>query len=89
MNHGYCKNCWWWHYEGAIHPARISKEYRSAWESITDKPFPVCSGRCWMRVGDGEMVKMTKETDYCPDYVNRKKEEKKSGTLENFIKKQV
>ena len=89
MNHGYCKNCWWWECKAAIHPSNISKEFKTVWELLNDKPFPVCSGRCWMHVGDGEMVTMTKETDYCPDYTNRKKEEKKSGTLEDWIKKQL
>ena len=84
MNHGYCKNCWWWKCDGK--PTNVPKEWKTVWEVLNNKPFPVCSGRCWMRLGDGEMVTMTKETDYCPDYINRKKEEKKNGTLENWIK---
>lgn len=63
MNHGYCKNCWWW------------------------KCLPDESGLCYMQNDDkGHNYKKTKETDYCPDYINRSKEEKKSGTLENWIK---
>ena len=49
---------------------------------------PPYYGRCWMQVGDGELIKMTCETSYCRDYINRKKEEKKSGTLEDWIKEQ-
>lgn len=33
-----------------------------------------------------EYIHETKEVDYCPDYINRKKEEKKSGTLNDWVK---
>lgn len=86
MNHGYCKNCWWWKCESAIHPSKISKEYREVWESLTDKPFPKSDGKCYMQNSNAGPYKVTKEDDYCQDYTNRKKEEKKYGTLDEFIK---
>lgn len=75
MNHGYCKNCWWW----------------DVYKSIT---IPQVKGACYMQsknidVPGAEYIRETKATDYCPDYTNRKKEEKKSGTLENWLLKQI
>ena len=73
MNHGYCKNCWW------------LEETNPKFAIITSdglKEFP-CEGLCWMHGG------MVNGDSYCPDYCNRKKEEKKSGTLEDWIKKQI
>ena len=71
MNHGYCKNCWWW------------KRHLS----IT---IPWAKGICYMQsknidIPGAEYFHETKEIDYCPDYINRKKEEKKSGTLNDWI----
>ena len=68
MNHGYCKNCWWW-------------------EVIPTLCIEM-NGKCHMHNGDTEPYTITKENSYCPDYTNRKKEEKKSGTLEDWIKEQ-
>lgn len=51
MNHGYCKNCWWYAY-----------------------------GWCYF-----EMY-TTKRDNYCPDYLNRKRGDKK-GTLQEWIDK--
>ena len=72
MNHGYCKNCWWW------------KQHLS----ITT---PCTKGICYMQsknvgIDDAELLHETRESDYCPDYINRKKEEKTNGTLNDWIK---
>ncbi len=50
MNHGYCKNCWWWK-------------------------------RNWCYSQNSKAVDMS----YCPDYINRRKENKKQ-TLDEWIK---
>ena len=43
-------------------------------------------GNCYMQNdSEGHNYKRTNEMDYCPDYTNRKKEEKKAGTLEDWI----
>lgn len=52
MNHGYCKNGWWW---------------QCNW--------------CYY-----ENVKAS-ATSYCPDYINRKKTDKREGTLTEWITK--
>jgi len=67
MNHGYCKNCWWWDY----------------WKSLGIKQTRF--GKCYIHNGNHEPYVTTSEEGYCPDYVNRKKEEKKSGTLKDWI----
>ena len=89
MNHGYCKNCWWWRCESNVHPANISKEFKTVWELLNDKPFPRVWGDCHMQLGENVLEHRTMEDSWCPDYINRKKEEKKSGTLEDWIKKQL
>ena len=77
MNHGYCKNCWWWLADqkpcyGVVNGriCRISPE----------------KGKCYMQNSDEGSFKITGGNAYCPDYVNRKKEEKKNGTLEEWIR---
>ena len=60
------------------------KQVRKNMELIKEQ---ICMGRCWMEIGDGQLWKMTHENSYCPDYTNRKMEEKKSGTLEDLIDK--
>lgn len=52
MNHGYCKNCWWWQFNWCYY----------------------------------ENVKAL-ATSYCPDYINRKKTDKREGTLTEWITK--
>ena len=74
MNHGYCKNCWWWKMNLYI-------------------AIPGTKGICYMQsrnvgIDGAEILVETKESDYCPDYTNRKKEEKKSGTLKEWIETQ-
>ena len=82
MNHGYCKNCWWW--DKCYKPS--DKDQASAIiERFFKNPEPPLYGRCWMKIGDGELVTMTPETSYCRDYINRKKEERKNGTLERWL----
>lgn len=39
-----------------------------------------------MQNSDEGSFKITDGNAYCPDYANRKKEEKKNGTLEEWIK---
>ena len=42
-----------------------------------------------MHNGSDKPYVPTSEEGYCPDYTNRKKEEKKAGTLENWLLKQI
>lgn len=65
MNHGYCKNCWWW-------DNKVAEVFKY--------------GKCYMHKGENEPYTPAAEDGYCPDYTNRKKEEKKCGTLEDWIK---
>ena len=63
MNHGYCKNCWWY-FSIKVGGYKLEK----------GKIIPyIGNGYCYMHNGDKEPFKETKETDYCPDYGNRKK----------------
>lgn len=43
-------------------------------------------GHCYMHSQDCFLAYVTKETDYCPDYINRKKGNK-DGTLDDWIEK--
>ena len=91
MNHGYCKNCWWWKGESVV--PQVSKEFKNIWESLNNKKYPTVKGVCYMQsknigIPGAEFLKETTESEYCPDYVNRKKEEKENGTLENWIDSQ-
>ena len=70
MNHGYCKNCWW------------NKETKPKFTIVTSeglKEFP-SEGKCFMH------NKMVNGNSYCPDYTNKKKEEKHHGPLEKYFK---
>lgn len=52
------------------------------------KTIPWAKGNCYMQNdSNGNNYKETSAIDYCPDYTNRKRYEKKNGTLENWIKK--
>ena len=42
-------------------------------------------GRCYMHNGDEFIFKETGAKDYCPDFINRKREDKAAGTLENWL----
>lgn len=42
-------------------------------------------GKCWMQSTDN-FSRYTRPSDYCPDYANRKKEDK-GMTLEEYLKK--
>jgi len=64
----------------------IPEPFKQVRENMEFMNEPIRMGRCWMEIGDGQLWKMTHENHYCPDYVNRKKEEKKSGTLEDWVK---
>ena len=59
MNHGYCKNCWWWkrHLSLAIPQTRGICYMQSR---NIDCP---CA----------EIFHETPEDTYCPDYINRKR----------------
>ena len=85
MNHGYCKNCWWWKYAHSFYN--------------TPSPNPITNlvylsketevggvGKCYMQNSDAGPYTITTGNSYCLDYINRKKEEKKSGTLEEWIR---
>lgn len=87
MNHGYCKNCWWWKYMGDMPIESLPEPFKQVRENMEHIKEPIRMGRCWMEIGDGQLWKMTHETAYCPDYANRKKDEKKYGTLDEFIEK--
>ena len=67
----------------------IPESFKQVRENMERIKEPIRMGRCWMEIGDGQLWKITHETSYCPDYTNRKKEEKRSGTLEDLIKKQL
>ena len=64
----------------------IPEPFKQVRENMEHIKEPIRMGRCWMHVGDGELWTMTHEISYCPDYTNRKKEEKRSGTLEDWVK---
>lgn len=72
-NHGYCRNCWWW-----MPPSP---------DAIPTELFKSCVGKCYME-SDANFSKYTTPTSYCPDYINRKKEDK-NGTLEDWIKQKL
>lgn len=78
MNHGYCKNCWW------CKPLQGPQYVQNVIDYRIVK-VEWC-GLCYMHNGDYAPCKLVKDSDYCPDYVNRKAEEKKHGTLEDWIK---
>jgi len=42
-------------------------------------------GLCYMQNGENGPGVATSENCYCPDYINRKKEEKKNGTLSAWL----
>lgn len=78
MNHGRCKNCWWYL------QTEPPKWTPTKWSLIL-KP---CGGRCYMHVGsDGVPYTMMDGASYCPDYINRKRGDKEQGmTLSDWIK---
>lgn len=81
MNHGYCKNCWW--YKSTV----LQHYYFDGSGQLTKHPG---GGRCYKHhAGNedeyGNDYKIVASDCYCPDYCNRKKEEKTSGTLEDWI----
>lgn len=50
-------------------------------------PFTIAVGLCFMQASDkGVLGKPALSCDYCPDYVNRKNEEKREGTLRDWIR---
>jgi hypothetical protein len=81
MNHGYCKNCWWWQRLSEVKKETPANHCLNTLRPILQPTY----GRCWMQIGDGEFFKLTDEDNYCPDYANRKKEERKNGTLERWL----
>ena len=89
MNHGYCKNCWWWKVGEGLNFGNTSKEFKELYEKITGRELPTAFGFCYTQNSELGPCKVTREDSYCPDYTNRKKEEKKNGTLEDWIKKQI
>ena len=82
-NHGYCKNCWWYQmilgdaYKFVDHPMFGHILVKDVYEH----------GNCYMQNDkEGHPYKEVKSIDYCPDYINRKKEIKHGGkTLEEWI----
>lgn len=76
MNHGYCKNCWWY---------KESQKRR-----LISVPIGV-KGICYMQsknvgIEGAELLKEVTSVDYCPDYINRAKEVKYGGkTLDEWI----
>ena len=50
---------------------------------ISKKEF----GKCYMHKSYDEKTLYTQEDEYCPDYVNRIKEEKRFGKLDDWIDK--
>lgn len=84
MNHGYCTNCWWYKVMEAKHIVFIPNYgLKENWGH----------GRCYMH-NSGEKDEYGNDytnvvgRDYCPDYCNRNRENRKSKmTLEEWIKK--
>ena len=77
MNHGYCKNCWWFKFitnqEFAFgNDGRLQRVLRR--------------GQCWMHDSDKGHYKETDENSYCPDYTNRKKKVAGMKSVDEFIK---
>lgn len=79
MNHGHCKNCWWWKWS---HPLFDTTNLLNLAKELEIGGV----GKCYMQNGDDATYAITRGDSYCPDYVNRKKEEKRAGTLDEFIK---
>lgn len=68
-NRGYCKNCWWW---------------KRKTGSSTDTNIIMDNlGKCYFQSMES-CEHYTIENSYCPDYSNRKKEDKKQ-TLDDWI----
>ena len=68
-NHGYCKNCWWWK--------------RLTGESTNPNIIMSNLGKCYMQSSE-TFEYHTTEQSYCPDYLNRKKGNKKQ-TLDEWL----
>ncbi len=72
MNHGKCKNCWWyWFIRGT--------QYKLCQGKLTSFPG---HGICFMHSTKYKPHRMD-EDSWCPDYINYKKEKMK---LEDWIK---
>ena len=74
-NHGYCRNCWWC--------GKFENE-KYVVNGISIKRV-FMNGKCYMQKGDDGECKSVSLDSYCRDYINRKKEEKKSGTLDQWL----
>lgn len=63
MNHGYCKNCWWYWplTQGGYKIENFNVIQISG------------NGLCYMHNGSYDSYQEVKENSYCPDYCNRKK----------------
>lgn len=71
MNHGYCEKCWWWQ--------ETQETQETQEKSLLRKNAKV--GFCHFANLDYIYF-----DSYCPDYVNRIRENK-AGTLQDFLKK--
>ena len=78
MNHGYCKNCFWF----------LPGTEEDAIDIETGESSRVSNpGYCYMHNGDLGPYKCVRERCYCPDYTNRKKGEREFKTnLQEWIK---
>ena len=77
-NHGWCKNCWWY------------KEIQGERWCATKLGLANLSGYglCYMHRENETPYSKKDSNSYCPDYVNRGKEEKRGHeTLEEWIER--
>lgn len=63
MNHGRCKNCWWW----GRHPSLAIPQTRGI--CYMQSRNTDCPG--------AEVFHESGENEYCPDYINRKRVKEK------------
>lgn len=77
MNHGYCKNCWWWH-QVKSHSWTIENA------SLVEHK---AHGICLMHSNTiCDFYDHANEDGYCPDYTNRKRTNREQKlTLEQWM----
>ena len=79
MNHGRCKNCWWWKLVSVTLNAPLSTN------PLVNLAFLAKQknrGICYMQsinvdIPGAEIFHETPEDSYCPDYINRKRVKEK------------
>ena len=76
-NHGLCKNCWWYL------PNKLD-----GYKIDNGKIVKVIGcGFCYMHNGDEHRYKEVNGDEYCPDYINREANNKRTHqTLQDWFK---